>query len=75
VAAWIGWLGDEEGLALPTVRKRVAALGTLVDLAVAFEVVDSTSSSMRPHTATFGLASSSSASRSSVDHASKALVS
>jgi integrase len=40
VAAWIGWLGDEEDLALPTVRKHVAALGTLVDLAVAFEVVD-----------------------------------
>lgn len=35
-AAWIGWLADDQGLALPTVRKHVAALATLVDLAAAF---------------------------------------
>ena len=40
VAAWVGWLADDEHLALPTIRKHVAALATLVDLAVAFGVVD-----------------------------------
>lgn len=35
-AAWIGWLADDQGLALPSVRKHVAALATLVDLAAAF---------------------------------------
>lgn len=35
-AAWIGWLSDDQALALPSVRKHVAALATLVDLAAAF---------------------------------------
>jgi integrase len=39
VSAWVGWLGDGEGLALPTVRKHVAALASLVDLSVAFGVL------------------------------------
>jgi integrase len=36
VSAWIGWLLDDQLLALPTVRKHAAALASLVDLAVAF---------------------------------------
>ncbi len=35
-AAWVGWLADDQALALPSVRKHVAALATLVDLAAAF---------------------------------------
>jgi integrase len=39
VSGWVGWLFDDEALALPTVRKHVAALASLVDLAVAFGVL------------------------------------
>jgi len=38
-AAWVGWLTDDQALALPSVRKHVAALATLVDLAAAFGVL------------------------------------